>query len=861
MNLLNLWNRLKGHPRSLEEDLDEELAFHQSMKERDLEQTGISTQDARAAALRSLGNVTAAREEAREAWSFRWLTDLAADFRYGARTLFARPGFALAATLALTLGLGVNGLLFTVFNALSQASWTLRDPSTLAMVYSQRHRGNWSGVSWPEFRFLNSHSQSMAGMAAWDGTTVRLTYGENSWNVRGIAASDGFFPVLGTGFATGRAFLKSSDGPVSEVVLQYDFWQNRLGGDIGIVGQWIRINGHPFRIAGATPKGFSGPAIKRPDVWFPAEWMDAFHPGTHVTTEAGACCAEVIGRLKPGVDRSAAQAEFEGLSRQFRNEVRRDASRVMLAAPTILANPELRKKATPVLAVVAVATLLILLLACANVASLLLARGAARMREFAIRRSLGAGRLRLVRQLLAENLVLSLIAAGLTLLLSHSLPDLIAAWAQAGQDRIALRFTPDWRVAAFVLAASLVTTFLAAFVPAAIAVRRSSARGSNGGQVESGGRWKLAFLTAQLSLCVALLSCSSLLFRAMQEARNIEPAFRYSDVIVLSTGFRGTEITEEQAHVPIAGLRERLAHRPGITGVAHSTIVPLGAFYSDTYLSAGKKEIAVGMSHVSAGYFDVLAVPVLRGRSFDIQDEGRKDIVIVNQSLASELWPGEIALGKILPFVGKGLQVVGIVQDFGSRTLVAGNESHMYFPSKGRPESTILVRYTGKAPVLRELPQLAAQVDRRFLAAATPFSDLVEQAKAAVGIASSVSNAFAAIGLGLAFVGLYAVAAYHVTQRTREIGLRMALGAQPRQVLGLVLRHSGRAVVIGSMTGLAGSFGLAKLLGSLLYGVAGTDWRALAITLSVLIATVLAALWYPAIRAIKIDPACALRED
>jgi predicted permease len=415
---------------------------------------------------------------------------------------------------------------------------------------------------------------------------------------------------------------------------------------------------------------------------------------------------------------------------------------------------------------------------------------------------------------------------------------------------------------AFVLLVSVATTFLFALLPAWKVVRDGVSAGLReaGGRATSRNRLRIALLTAQVALCGVLLSGTSLLLRGMQHAARMDPGFRHEDVILFSSGLQSSGLSDEQAQGLIAAFRERLTGLPGVTSVAYATVVPLGNSFEGTVVENPRSRdgVRTGFTRVSAGFFETLGIPVLAGRTFTPSDEGRKDLVIISQALANRLWPGENPLGKNVATY----QVVGVVRDVGTRGLGSTDEAQMYIPSQGVRHVSFFVRHHGPAaPLLGLIPKAAGETDRRFFASAIPYSEYVDRARRSAAVAASMGSVFSVLALCLAFVGLYAVAAYQVSQRTREIGVRMALGAKPGQILRHMIAQNIRPVVVGSLLGIAGALALARLLTSLLYGVSPTDPAALLLTILMLSATAFLAVWPPARSAATVDPASALRSE
>ena len=869
MNLRAIKNRLKPSPARLENDLNDELEFHLEMKQREFEREGMSPEEARLAARRSLGNLTLAREDSRSAWRMNWFVDLWQDLRYGARTLASQRGFAFAAILALTVGIGLNGILFSVYNALALAPYAVREPASLAQVVAERGRtGRFNGVPWPEYRHLRNTSQSVSAMAAWDTAGLRIAFGDSSWKAAGIWASENFFDVLGTGFVSGRGFSPEAGNllhPAPEVVLQHETWRDRFGGDPSIVGRWLTVNGRQLQVVGVTAPGFAGPTPLVPDLWVPAPWRDIFHPDSKMINDVNSCCAQVMARLRPGVSRESAALEMAALSTHFNKPSGIDNRRFMLTRPSLMASPGMKRNTTQVFILLFAASASILLLASANVANLLLARAASRRREIAIRLSIGAGPGRILRQLLAEGFLLSSMAAVLTLILAQSAPGAIIKWITPGTDRIGIRFDTDWRVIGFVVAATFMATMIFAVAPGLSAIREGVGNGlrESGGRVTSSNRLRFGLLTAQVALCATLLSGAWLLVRALEQSRMVDPGFEYRGLIVLSPNLESSGVTNEQASAPINLLRERVRTVPGVESVAFTSVLPLGRSFDGTSVPRpnSQEQVQTGFTAVSSGFFETLRIPLLAGRLFVQSDESRTDVAIVNQALADRLWPGESPVGKMIKF-SKGLEVVGLVRSVHTRGIDREADPQLYVPSKGGRTDRIILRHSGDGTALLEgLTGFARQVDRRFLAGAEPYSNLVNMARREAAVAASIGGALSGIALALALVGIYAVAGYHVAERTREFGVRIALGAKRGQILRLVATQNLKPVLLGAALGVAGAIVLGQSLSMMLYGVKPGDIRALVWTALTLAASSALAIWGPVRRAASVDPAAALRHE
>ncbi len=848
-----------------------EMEEHLEEKAAELVAEGWNEPDARAEARRRFGNFGLKQEESREVWIARYWSDFWQDMRYGARGVFAQPGFSAAAVVALVLGIGVNAVVFNVYNALVLAPWAIRDAKRAVQVLADRGgaaaRGRYNGFSWPHFRYLRAHTQSLEGLTAFSSTATRVRRGDATWNASAITASENYFDVVGTGFAAGRGFSqepRNLHDPAPEVVLHYDTWMTRFGGDPRVVGEWIDLSGHSLRVVGVAAQGFSGPAPIRPHMWIPAGWRDIFEPGFKAIDNPYTCCAWVVGRLKPGVSRASAQAELTTLSAQFLTSIKEESRPVLVTAPSFMANPSMFARASAIFLAAGVASLLVLLLACANVANLQVARAIARRREIAVRLSLGASRGRIVRQLLAESLLLSCIAGAACVFVSAYGPERIIRTLVNPQETLAIRFVNDARVLGFILAGTVIAAMLFGLAPALHAVRGGAAAGLRDGvHATPSGRLRSVLLGAQVALCAILVSASALLVRALDRVQRLDPGFRHENVIVMSPSLDASGATDEQARAVLDRLIESASGLPGVNSVAHAIVLPFGNVFMGTSVThpRTRENVSIGFNEVSANFFDVLRIPLVAGRGFTKGDEARRGVVIVNQAAAERLWPGENPLGKALGFERRP-EVIGVVRNFATRGFGSERDPYVWFPSKGMRASRLLIRHTGDAgPLIAELPKRAREIDRRILASAAPYSDTMAAALQAAHLSAVVAGVLGGLALLLACVGVYGVAAYNVSQRTREVGVRVALGARPRAIVAMVLGQNLRAVLIGAAAGIAGAVGFGRLLTSLLFGVKPTDTFAMLATITIVLGVSALAAWGPARRASRVDPAITLRHE
>ncbi|MCC6540422.1 MAG: ABC transporter permease [Bryobacterales bacterium] len=875
MNWTRIWNRLTGRPAQEAAAFDEEYAFHLDMKTRELEAAGLAPEAARREARRGLGNVTLAREQVRETWSFAWLTDAMQDLRYGARSLATQPGFTAAAVLALVLGIGVNAVVFNIYNALALAPFALRDAHQTVLVWGERGKV-WQGFNWPEYRYLRQHAKTLDGLTGSTYAGIRVSRGggggatatEEGWNGEAIAASEDFFQVVGTGFTLGRGFSPEAGrarNPAPEIVLHHDTWVTRFGSDPALVGQWLNVNGHQLQVVGVAAAGFSGPAPTSPAAWIPISWRDVFEPGLNSFDSVTECCANLIGRLRAGHTRAQATAELTGLISQFRKSVGQDPGRVRLTSPTLLSNPKAQAQGLPMFIALAVTALLILLLACANVANLQIARAVARRREMSVRLALGAGRGRVLRQLLTESFLLAALAGAISFALAGWGPARIVSFIAGDVRGLAIRFDNDYRVLTFVTVITILAALVSGLAPAWGVVREAVNQGLREGRAAvSGSRLRYFLLAAQVALSAVLVSGTMLMVRVADHARQVDPGFTHHDVIHMQLGLGPSGLTDEQAGLLINSLTERIAALPGVVSTAHSIAVP----FSNTSMSWGGvkdpsgKEFKLGFDRVSASFHQTLRIALRAGAGFPPNATGKEELGVINQAAAERIFPGENPIGKPIQPDSK-IIVAGVTGTVVARQLGMEHNPHIWVLARASRGSRLLIRHAPGArdTLLAALPAVARQHDTRLLATAVPYSDTVASGLRSANLTAGIAAGLGSLALLLACVGIYGVAAYNVSQRTREIGVRMALGAQPAGILAMVLRQNLRTVLVGAAVGLVGALAFGQLLKNSLYGVSPADPLALGSAISILIVTALLATWAPARRAAGIDPSITLRED
>ena len=806
------------------------------------------------------------------------------DLHYALRTLRKNPGFTVVAVIALALGIGVNTSIFSLYNALALRPLPVKDPGRVVRLF-QTHAGeSGAGVfSYPKYLDYRYRSSVLAGLAAWSWTSAAMGTGDRVEDVKAMLVSGNYFDVLGADTAAGRTFVPEEDRtPDSHpvVVLSYSFWERRFARDPALVGRAILLNGHPFTVVGVAARNFVGTDPEAPEIWLPIMMKATIAPerGDGILQDRKGHWLEVIGRLKPGVSWPQARASMDVLARQLAQTYPEEKnSGVTLATATFLP-PNVEKVSTPIALLVMGAVGLVLLIACANVANLLLARATARQKEIGVRLSLGATRGRLVRQLLTESVVISVLSgvAGL----------LLAAWSSAALMRVVkppfvgtLNFnvTPDLRVLGYAFAVSLATGIIFGLVPAF----HASNPGVNDLMKTAMGRRRRTwasdlFVVAQVGLCTVLLVAAGLLLRALGRAQTTDPGFDTKHVVALSLDLRLHHYDTAAAMAFERRVVDRLRTVPGVKAVSLAATVPLGTAFMGTGVVIEGHEpkpdtppLGASQNVVSPNFFETLGIPILRGRGFrDADWKQGPEVAIINETMARRFWPGQDVIGKRLR-VGESkayAEIVGVVKDTRSSFLWQADEPYLYSPAKAEnnpaPDMKILIRAAGNPqPLMGMLPGVVRELDRNVQVSLKPMDENLDIWIWPSRVGAILAAAFGLLALTLAAVGIYGVVAYTVSRRTHEIGIHVALGAQRADVLRMVLGHGMALVAAGAAAGLAAGFAVSRLLAGFLYGLPAGDPFTFGVVAAGLVAVALVANYIPARRALRVDPMVALRYE
>jgi predicted permease len=825
------------------------------------------------------------------------MRDLLGDLELGVRHLVRRPLFAAAALASLSLGIGLNTALFSIVNAVLWRPSPMADPNRLVEIYS-----SWGETvppltsSYPDYLAIRDGADAIEGLAAHSYVRAILSTSGPPVLVSGEAVTANYFPVLGIAPSLGRAFRDEENAPRAEipvVVLSHGLWQRRFGGRADIVGGTLKLSGLDYTIVGVAPPDFPGTIPGLPtDFWVPVmmverlefsgvQWnADAQESGTRVERR-GSRWLFVKGRLASGrtVEEARAQVAtiFSRLSGEFPLTNGKVASAVVPSS-TIRFHPMLDGYVTQAGAALLAAVSLVLVIACANVANMLLARGTARRRELAIRAALGASRTRLVAQLLAESLVLAAAGGSLGLLLAWWAVQAVSGFGTTVFPiEVDFQISIDRSVGLFALGVSVISALLfglppawSASSPALVPALKDAAEG-----VVARGRFALrdALVVGQLGLSLVLLISGALLTRGLLTARNTDLGFDPTPVSSLSFNLQMNGYDEPRA----AAFRDRalrdLRALPGVTAVSVASRLPLAPDINmdgikvEGHHSATDEPTPVDVASVGVDYFSVVGVPIVEGRAFTEDDiaNGRR-VAIVNQTMAQQYWPGRSAVGQRV-FAGEfddpPIEIVGVARAHKVRSAGEAPRAYLHRPAGPSRRLGLVVRTTMQSEVA--LPSLRAALlalePAIVFTEDAPASEVARTTMAPTAIGAAMVGAFGALALLLSAVGLYGVIAYSVSLRTREVGIRMALGAERGRVLAMILAQGARLAGVGILLGVVGAAAVSRVLESLLFGVSGFDPLAYAVAAGVLMLVAVAANLAPAVAAARIDPVKALRAE
>ncbi|MEP6781215.1 MAG: ABC transporter permease [Gemmatimonadaceae bacterium] len=877
-------------PNRLAREIEREMAFHVSECVDDLVGAGMRESDAACEARRRFGHQTTLKESTRDIDMLPWLESIIGDLRQGARVLRKSPGFAFVAVLSLGLGIGANTAIFSLINAVMIKSLPVSNAAALVTISSKSFGSEMTNPIWENLR---DQQKVLAGIAAFSTNQFNLSDGGVVHRVAGSFVSGDYFNTLGVTPIAGRLLTRVDDtrGCVATAVVSYGFWQSELGGKQSAIGRSIALNNHPFTIIGVTPPEFFGVEIgQSKQIYAPLCAMAAIGRADMLDEKRG-WFLNVVGTLEPGQTAARAQQELSLLTTsvfstaltpdQYETVEKDPAKSAFQVKPGVGELSDLREQYSTALFALMVVVALVLFIGCANVANLLLARAAARQREIAVRFALGASRIRVVRQLLTETLLLATLGAVVGIFFARWSTGLVINLLNAGKNPVSLDVPIDARVLGFTIVVASVVALLFGLAPAWRSTRANpqEAMRANGRGIASGhSRFSIskALVVGQVSLSLVLVVGAGLLLGTFRTLATLDLGFKSENVLLVGAGFNDAD--DDASHTLPLQFQQQLRTIPGVVAVSASGDTPVSGsawnsgIKTDGFASKKRGDAMVYLTEITGDYFSTMQTPVLLGRTFDNRDQlnGGK-VAIIGQTAAKRFFPNANPIGKqfYMPSRqedGPPYEVIGVVADSKYQSVREDPRSLVFLPVSQQKELMGSWNYemrinASTKSVVSQVTALAKQMNPRIT---LEYRTLEEQVGASITrerLLATLSVFFGALALLLAMIGLYGTMSYSVQRRRNEIGVRLALGADRSRVFGLVLREVGVLLVAGLIIGTAGALGASRFVTSFLFGVQPTDTMTIVWSIATLAVVALLAGGVPAWRAARLDPMAALRGD
>jgi macrolide transport system ATP-binding/permease protein len=819
------------------------------------------------------------------------------DIRFALRMLAKTPTFTIVAVLTLALGIGANTAIFTLVNAIFFHALPVSNPERLMSIFTtdQRNRGAFGGglanflpVSYPNGSDIQRQAQSFSGVMIQTGGPVSMTVNGQPEQFFAQVVSGNYFDVLGVQAAQGRTFRPEEDsqpgaGPV--IVLNHGFWERKFASNPNVVGQTVLLNGQGFTVIGVAPRGFQGTAVLGgPDMWVPLSMHDQILAGftKQNFNERRFLGFFAVGRLKEGVTQAQASAELQAIGANLQHEFpvpNRDRSFVAMPLLQSTINPNLRSLFARAGQLMMTVVGLVLLIACANIANLLLARASGRRREISIRLAVGATRGRIIAQLITEAIVLAIAGGVLGIGLAVIARNLLWKFRPAFLQQAAIDLSLDSHVLVFTSVIAILTGLIFGLIPALQASHPhliSELKERAGDDAPTGRRFSIrnAFIVAQVALSLIALIGAGLFLISLSNAQKIDSGFDTANLAMLSFDVGSLNYDPARAREFQRRALEAAQSVPGVKTATMANVVPLfnGGFARSVFPegsegSTTRNGILTQLGVVAADYLQTMGIPLLRGQNFDssVREDSPK-VAIINEAAAKRFWPNEDPIGKRFKFFGEKdfVQVIGVARDSKYNSLGEEPTSYMYVPLIQNPSTGVTLFFRSNGDPKPVIPSVRAQVqalDRNLpLTNVWPIGEVIDQALFNARFGAALLAVFAGLAVLLCAVGIYGVVGYTVGQRIREFGIRLALGAQPKDVVLMVIRQSARTLAIGLVAGLIAAFVLARLIVDLLYGVGATEPLAFTAMALMLAAIGLLASYIPARHAAAVDPMKALHE-
>ncbi|HKW32144.1 MAG TPA: ABC transporter permease [Candidatus Acidoferrum sp.] len=889
------------HRSRMEKDTEEELRSHVQNRADDLERRGLTRPEAERRARIEFGTHEKFKEECREARGGNIIQVLLQDSRYAVRILGRTPLITAVALLSLGLGIGANTAIFSLIDTVMLRLLPVRQPEELVQILRSdpsRPGSATSSFTNPLWEQVRDHQDPFAGTFAWSDSQFNLAQGGAVRYVNGVYTSGGFFNTLGIRAAAGRLFSDSDDqrGCPATAVLSYGFWQEHFGGEQSAIGSTLPLNNHTFQIIGVSASGFYGvDGGSKFDVAVPVCASSFFDGKESRLDHRSWWWLNIMGRIKPGLSTEQAKARLAVLAPQVFaaavpqdwdiNGQQRFRKRTLVAVPAATGTSYMRRQFSQPLYILMSVVGLVLLIACANIASLMVARSAARQKELAVRKALGASRWRLIRQLLTECLLLSSAGALLGVLFARWGTALLVRYISTANNKIFLDLSLNWRILSFTAAVAVLTGLLFGTLPALRSTRVSLTSAMKGGSQSEGserrgrlrpGKWIVA---SQVALSLVLLVTSGLFLHSFFKLVTLDLGFDRRDVLLVNANLKSAEIPPAQQNTVFDEIEISLGSIPGVVAVGRSVRTPVSNFEWNQHVQADSPDAPKGedalvfFNFISSGYFPVLRTPLLEGRNFNGGDTGGSArVVIVNQTLARRFFPRSSALGQYIRIDdspnkrGPAIQIVGVVRNSTYESLREESYSQAFFPASQIPEATDAENFELRAErspsaLISSVQDVVLQMNKGISLDFHSLAAQVDDSLVQDRLLATLSTFFGGLALLLAMIGLYGALSYLVTMRRSEFGVRMALGAKPASILSLVMKDV--AVVLGGglTAGAFASLFIVQFLQKMLFGLTGHDPITMVAAIGLLSVAAFLAAYLPARRAMRVDPMVALRYE
>ena len=883
-----------------EQDLERELRLDLELEAEDQQEKGLSPEEARYAARKALGNATRVKEDMREAWGWTWLERFAQDVRYGLRLLRKSPGFTSVAVLSVALGIGANTAVFSLIDAVLLKFLPIKDPKGLVFLATEDQadaNATSTNFYFGTYQHLRAEQPFFRELAGFSPVRLNVSVnGESEPSVEGQLVSGNYFAVLGVGAATGRTFTDEDDRipdghPVA--VISYEYWRRRFGVSHSVVGQKLLIDGTPFTIIGVTPPGFRGLEVgSAPDISVPLMMQPVVMPDKEnwlIQSSNIVDWLKIFGRLKPGVTADQAASGMRVIYGRIQKQLAADlnpqwqhtwlkgwAEARLLLVPGGAGVSDLRMQFNKPLFLLMGVVGLVLLIACANVANLQLGRASARRREIGVRLAIGAGRLRLIRQLLVESVLVSCMGGSLGILCAFWGTRLLVHFISIGRTPIVLELDPDFRVLAFTAIASIATGVLFGLAPALRATQLDliPALKEDSHSTSQHQRLGKILASAQMAISLVLIIGASLLVGSLRKLNVLDAGFQRDRLLTVRLEPRGSDQKRGTNALRLnrlyLSLQERIQAIPEVTAVSLANSNPTSPLQVLAYATADGRQFRAARGHVFPRYFETVGGHILRGRDFDGHDvePSAPLVVVVNETLARNVFPGVDPIGKrIICNSGDECEVIGVATDIPYSNLRGRIGNAIYYTflqaPTGRGQMVLHVRVAGDpvrmaADVRREVARIDSNLPAFEVRTLATEIDAVLVRERLLAL---LSSAFGALALLLAALGLYGVIAYAVGRRTKEFGIRIALGATRSEVRLDVLWETMRVTGVGILFGLPMALGTTRFIASFVFGLTATDPTVLSASLLFLCVIALISGYLPARRASQVDPMVALRYE